>query len=298
NAIERFLEQVTLLSDADGITDTDSKVTLMTLHSAKGLEFDNVFIIAVEQEVLPHIRSMRDPAQLEEERRLFFVGITRARNRLQISTARTRGFGNSKMSCPSSFLLELPRAEMEIIDRSEPFGFGDDFAADDHGNSYQEDWEAKSFLHRGKRANIPAPKRKQPAIEPKEEWEGSQEPPGGVVDENADDNDVVFQDFSLRVFSDEETPMGLDDISKKLDRLNKQLPRGGLKTAAQITVTTTPDGIPVDRFEEGDIVMHPTYGQGTISSVEGRGMRRMARVTFQEGDSKSFQLSKSKLSYP
>ena len=284
---------MTLLSDADGITDTDSKVTLMTLHSAKGLEFDNVFIIAVEQEVLPHIRSMRDPAQLEEERRLFFVGITRAKNRLQISTARTRGFGNSKMSSPSSFLLELPRAEMEIIDRSEPFGFGDDFATDDHGDSYREEWESKSFLHRGKRANIPAPKRKQLAIETKEEWDVSQEPPNV-----ADENDVVFQDISPRNFSEDEIPMGLDDISKKLTRLNKQLPLGGLKTAAQIAVTTTPDGIPVDRFEEGDIVMHPTYGQGTISSVEGRGMRRMARVTFQDGDSKSFQLSKSKLSYP
>ena len=293
NAIERFLEQVTLLSDADGITDTESKVTLMTLHSAKGLEFDNVFIIAVEQEVLPHIRSMRDPAQLEEERRLFFVGITRAKNRLQISTARTRGFGNSKMSSPSSFLLELPRAEMEIIDRSEPFGFGDDFATDDHGDSYREEWESKSFLHRGKRANIPAPKRKQLAIETKEEWDVSQEPPSA-----ADENDVVFQDISPRNFPEEEIPMGLDDISKKLSRINKQLPLGGLKTAAQIAATTTPDGIPVDRFEEGDIVMHPTYGQGTISSVEGRGMRRMARVTFHDGDSKSFQLSKSKLSYP
>ena len=293
NAIERFLEQVTLLSDADGITDNDSKVTLMTLHSAKGLEFDNVFIIAVEQEVLPHVRSMRDPAQMEEERRLFFVGITRARNRLQLSTARTRGFGSSKMSCPSSFLLELPRTEMEIVDRSEPFGFGDGFADEGHGDSYQEEWEAKSFLHRGKRANVPPPKQKQLAVKTQEEWEISEELP-----ENQGENNVVFRDLGPMDSPIEESPMGLDAISKKLERLNKQLPRGGLKTAAQVAVTTTADGIPVDRFEEGDIVVHPKYGNGTISSVEGRGLRRMARVTFHDGDSKSFQLSKSRLTYP
>jgi DNA helicase-2/ATP-dependent DNA helicase PcrA len=91
--------------------------------------------------------------------------------------------------------------------------------------------------------------------------------------------------------------MGLDEISKKLERLNKQLPKGGLKTAAQVAAATTLDGIPVDRFEEGDVVYHPNYGRGTISSVEGRGLRRMARVTFGESDSKSFQLSKSKLSF-
>ncbi len=98
----------------------------MTLHSAKGLEFPNVFIIAVEQEVLPHIRSMDDPAQVEEERRLFFVGITRAKDRLQISLANRRGFKNNT-SVPSPFLIELPRLEMELVDLTEqPYGFDED----------------------------------------------------------------------------------------------------------------------------------------------------------------------------
>ncbi len=292
NSIERFLEQVTLLADADGITDSDSKVTLMTLHSAKGLEFDNVFIIAVEQEVLPHVRSLRDPSQLEEERRLFFVGITRARNRLQLSTARVRGFGNTRMSSPSSFLLELPRAEMEIVDQSEPFGYDDSYG-DFDGDADQSAWESRSFLHSGKRKPS-APKSRNEAIQaPIEEWEVSQEVP-----DEFPGNDLVFNDLGpIDPPVEQDIPMGLDAISKKLERLNKQLPKGGLKTAAQVAAATTLDGIPVDRFEEGDIVMHPSYGRGTISSVEGRGLRRMARVTFGGGDSKSFQLSKSKLSF-
>jgi len=298
NAIERFLEQVTLLSDVDGIVDADSKVTLMTLHSAKGLEFDHVFIIAVEQEVLPHIRSLYDPSQLEEERRLFFVGITRARNRLQLSTARTRGFNNSKMSSPSSFLFELPRAEMEIVDKSDSYGFGDEFSSEDHGGSFEEEWETKSFLHQGKKNKTMAPKRIQadaakPRSAPQDnEWEVSQEIPS-----SNDPDDVVFQDFSeiQDISPDDDAPQGLDAISKKLARLSKQLPGEGLKTAAQIAAATTINGIPVDRFQEGSLVIHATYGQGVIRSVEGKGLRRMARIVFAEGESKSFQLSKSKL---
>lgn len=302
NAMERFLEQVTLLSDVDGIIDADSKVTLMTLHSAKGLEFDHVFIIAVEQEVLPHIRSLYDPSQLEEERRLFFVGITRAKNRLQLSTARSRGFNSSKMSSPSSFLLELPRAEMEMVDLSDSLGYDDDFASDDHNGSFEEDWEAKSFLHQGKPAKAAVSKRiklNSPKVDSatdgelnKEQRDVSQE-----VQNKNDANEIVFQDFSEAqdISEDDKAPQGLDAISNKLARLSKQLPGGGLRTAAQVAAATTMNGVPVDRFQEGDRVMHPAYGQGTIRSVEGKGLRRMARIVFMDGESKSFQLSKSKL---
>ena len=80
--LQQFLEEISLASDTDNLTD-DNRVTLMTLHSAKGLEFKHVYIIAVEQDILPHSRSKQDPDQYEEERRLFFVGITRAKDTLQ-----------------------------------------------------------------------------------------------------------------------------------------------------------------------------------------------------------------------
>lgn len=119
-ALERFLEVVALQSDTDRLVTGHEMVTLMTLHAAKGLEFPSVYLIAVEENILPHIRCKDDPVQIEEERRLLFVGITRAKDHLQISYARSRGFGNSSQSgVPSSFLIELPRHEMLVQDRSE-----------------------------------------------------------------------------------------------------------------------------------------------------------------------------------
>ncbi len=105
-----FLTHLMLMSDADhsGGADAD-RVTLMTLHSAKGLEFPVVFLVGLEEAIFPHKRSMDDPTQLEEERRLAYVGITRAREQLVISHARRRTvFGESAPAIPSRFLRELP----------------------------------------------------------------------------------------------------------------------------------------------------------------------------------------------
>jgi DNA helicase-2/ATP-dependent DNA helicase PcrA len=104
-----FLEQVALVSEQDEYDPDDPAVTLMTLHNAKGLEFDVVFIIGMEDGVFPHYRSMGDAAELEEERRLAYVGITRARRRLYLTHAWSRSlFGGSNYNPPSRFLAELP----------------------------------------------------------------------------------------------------------------------------------------------------------------------------------------------
>lgn len=117
--LEEFLEQVCLVNDTDAWEDSDDRVTLMTLHASKGLEFPVVFLIAVEEGLLPHERSKEKPEQLEEERRLLFVGITRAMEELQLSLARYRDFrGQRKMSVPSAFLLELPFDELEASEAS------------------------------------------------------------------------------------------------------------------------------------------------------------------------------------
>ncbi len=113
--LEAFLEETCLVNDTDAWQTDADRVTLMTLHASKGLEFPVVFLTAAEEGILPHERSREHPAQLEEERRLMFVGITRAQQELQISLARYRDFrGQRKLTIPSSFLMELPRAEMEI----------------------------------------------------------------------------------------------------------------------------------------------------------------------------------------
>lgn len=116
--LEAFLEQASLVSDVDGWNTDGDRVTMMTLHAAKGLEFPVVFIVAVDDGILPHERSREFPEQLEEERRLLFVGITRAREELQLSTACSRPrYGTDFVAAPSGFLMELPREDMEVLGR-------------------------------------------------------------------------------------------------------------------------------------------------------------------------------------
>ena len=115
--LEEFLEETSLVGETDDWESADDRVTLMTLHASKGLEFPVVYLVAVEDGLLPHERSRDRNDQLEEERRLMFVGITRAQQELQISRAGYRDFrGQRKLTIPSRFLMELPRGEMEVED--------------------------------------------------------------------------------------------------------------------------------------------------------------------------------------
>lgn len=108
--LAEFLENVALVSDLDAMNENGGAVTLMTLHSAKGLEFDNVFIAGMEEGVFPITRALFDEKQMEEERRLCYVGITRARRRLFLSLARSRALYNTRNNnAPSRFVDEIPQ---------------------------------------------------------------------------------------------------------------------------------------------------------------------------------------------
>jgi len=108
-SLSTFLEEVALISDLDSVEEGHNAVTLMTLHSAKGLEFPVVFISGLEEGILPHSRALYEPMELEEERRLMYVGITRAKNHLYLLYAQQRMlFGEFKQSAPSQFLHDLP----------------------------------------------------------------------------------------------------------------------------------------------------------------------------------------------
>jgi DNA helicase-2/ATP-dependent DNA helicase PcrA len=118
--IEAFLDSVALMSDIDELKEAEARVTLMTLHSAKGLEFPVVFLTGLEEGVFPHARSMSDPEEIEEERRLCYVGLTRARERLYISYAvhrRIHGYGVGE---PSRFLREMPETHLTLLNASRP----------------------------------------------------------------------------------------------------------------------------------------------------------------------------------
>jgi DNA helicase-2/ATP-dependent DNA helicase PcrA len=113
DALDRFLEETALVADQDSYETGADAVTLITLHAAKGLEFPVVFIAGLEEGVFPHSRSLDDPKQLEEERRLAYVGITRAKRRLFLSHAARRAtWGQGGLSVPSRFLFEIPATLM------------------------------------------------------------------------------------------------------------------------------------------------------------------------------------------
>ncbi|MDP2954483.1 MAG: UvrD-helicase domain-containing protein [Chloroflexota bacterium] len=116
--LEVFLEQVALVSDVDNLDEKADAVTLITLHQAKGLEFPVVFIVGMEEGVLPHIRSFDDPGQMEEERRLCYVGITRAKEKVYLLRAFRRSFMGASAPNPASrFLQDIPQELIAPVSR-------------------------------------------------------------------------------------------------------------------------------------------------------------------------------------
>jgi len=144
--LEQVLDQAALASDADQYEE-DVPVSLMTLHSAKGLEFDAVYLAGLEEGVLPHSRSIDTPAAIEEERRLFYVGMTRAKKTLVLSRAvyrRSYGEDRLRASLPSRFLAEIPRELIETaagsqadLGESRRYEHDPEFSQEYHENAYR-----------------------------------------------------------------------------------------------------------------------------------------------------------------
>ena len=147
--VEEFLEQVALVADTDDLDEVESEVTLMTVHSAKGLEFPVAFLVGLEEGVFPHLRSIGEPDQLEEERRLAYVAITRARERLFLSTAWSRMlFGSSQYNPPSRFLQEIPAELIEEVGGRRRSRAGSALSSSSSGSFRSDSWSGSSSLAR------------------------------------------------------------------------------------------------------------------------------------------------------
>jgi DNA helicase-2/ATP-dependent DNA helicase PcrA len=154
-----FLTDVSLVAAADDLDDRSGTVSLMTLHTAKGLEFDAVFLTGVEEDLLPHRMSAGEPGGPAEERRLFYVGITRARKRLYLSLAMTRAqYGDVAVAMPSRYLQEIPA---ELIDWRQSPGM-----ATSRGGTQPRALNARRDGYGGA-YSVPS---ERPALKPKTEW--------------------------------------------------------------------------------------------------------------------------------
>jgi DNA helicase-2/ATP-dependent DNA helicase PcrA len=130
DGVREFLEEVALVNDVDDWDENMEAVTMMTLHAAKGLEFDTVFVVGMEECLLPHSRSLQDESEMEEERRLCYVGMTRAKRNLYLTYARTRRiFGSIQANMSSRFLSDIPENLLER--KNQGYSFLDDFYEDD-----------------------------------------------------------------------------------------------------------------------------------------------------------------------
>lgn len=271
DGLENFLEQVALISDTDQWDPNCERVTMMTMHSAKGLEFKHVFIVAVEENVLPHIRSKDTSSQIEEERRLFFVAITRAERNLDISLAQRRGFNQSRLAAPSSFLMEIPSSEFEINDHTNRFRM----AASSFDNDWECDWDQGYDSVSGG---------------------GGQRALSGRASGDTDSGDSDDFEPSVADSFDSETQLPQDELASLLQEMKKKKQSTGtlgrVRAASDLLSPTSSQS----ELEVGSIVAHPSYGRGKITAIDGRGLKRTCKIKFDDlPHTKSFHLHHAKI---
>jgi DNA helicase-2/ATP-dependent DNA helicase PcrA len=274
--LELYLEQASLVSDTDAMDAEADYVTMMTLHAAKGLEYPSVFIVGLEEGILPHERSSQDEAQVEEERRLLFVGITRAEQELQLSRCFNRFRRGGSWPCiPSRFLMELPRHELEIF---EPSSLSSD-----------QDWSTLTegldpFMLDGLPSYDINDDGDFPSAPLRNSAAGYPRSPG--------DPDRLAQSPSVYA----EPDLNASHSSLPSPALQDRFPR--LMTAADLEKKQASEDVGIFHpscFQMGMQVEHDEYGQGVITHLQGEGTKKMATIDFPGLGKKRFKLAFSKL---
>lgn len=271
-----FLEHVALVSDSDQLPDedqSDGEVTLMTVHTAKGLEFPTVFVTGLEDGTFPHMRSLADPFELSEERRLAYVALTRARETLYITRAAVRSqWGAPQELPPSRFLDEIPD---ELVDWRREYSAGDvlrrssssrysspDFTSGSGSSSYG----GGSTTGKVKPGRLDGGPKRKPATKPQDSLSA------------ADMEKIKARQAELeaeRKAAAEEAKAARAEKAKKEEE--------SLGELANLKV--------------GDTVIHAKFGAGTVQDLEGAGANRVAKVQF-DGKTKRLMLAMAPLSLP
>ncbi|HEY1733913.1 MAG TPA: 3'-5' exonuclease, partial [Acidimicrobiales bacterium] len=259
--LTELLETVALVSDSDELDDQASRVNLMTLHTAKGLEFPAVFLVGLEDGIFPHFRTLAEPLELEEERRLCYVGITRARRWLYLSHAWVRTlWGNTSHNIPSRFLAEVPTElvkDVGVVGGRPGYGgrrsdYGD---RGDYGSrrrsDHDDDWRDRGSSRRS------------------DDWDTG----GGGSSWRTDDDGTVFG-----------TGRGPAGAGRYGDGLGPRREREKTTTGAEDL-----------GLAAGDKVVHDRWGDGVVIATVGKGERAQAKVKFASVGEKRLLLSATPL---
>ncbi len=159
-SLSGFLDEIALYTDLDSRADGDNCVTMMTMHAAKGLEFPQVFVVGMEEGLFPGNRAMGDGAEMEEERRLCYVAMTRAREKLTLTNARQRTlYGRTTPCMPSRFLNEIPEENMEWLSKPQPRSE----SWEERDSDYSDRGYGSSYGGYGQRSAAPVVTRREPA---------------------------------------------------------------------------------------------------------------------------------------
>jgi len=248
DALGAFLETTALVADTDAWDALSERVSLMTFHAAKGLEFSVVYLLAMEDGILPHERSVGQPEQMEEERRLVFVGITRGKQAVHASCARMRDYrGVRRISAPSLFLSEMTGSETVTVGMELP-------ASGRLPSGFDLDGDAADYFQRADQNEDHDGYQKQ-----KKGGEKNVLRPDGLVLELEEGAEETLIAPSQRI---------------------QQSPAANFETAAQLSRRPGGGVVPKRSFEMGQRVRHVEYGEGIIAGLSGTGPRCIGTVIF------------------
>ncbi len=253
NTLNEFLENITLSSEIDNLEETEETVTLMTLHSAKGLEFPVVFLVGMEEGIFPGYKSIGEPKELEEERRLFYVGITRAKEYLHITCAKHRTiFGSTSYNAVSRFIQEIPQELLEGYEQMQ------------ESSQREETFEDSSYTWGyGRGANY------------------------GYARANEQIKTYKIQENNTNNINNINTPNVAEGLNTPSTRGTYQNNIGGTTNIGKTTSNmgfgfrtaesflnnlkkqqNNTNGVDLSQYQQGTKVYHKKFGEGTISKVE------------------------------
>lgn len=289
NILGEFLSQVALVSDIDGMENISNNVTLMTLHSAKGLEFPIVFLAGLEEGIFPHQRTFTSKSELEEERRLMYVGVTRAEETLYISSAKRRQvWGEYKYFNPSRFLEEIPAhlLESSYSDNSSSkttfssavnkIKYGEKPQSDSYGYIKPQSGFGKNFVAPGKGTNKPETTNRSNSFQSHNKPNPSRiilnKAPKNIAAEKEKVDDF-FKDNAIKRMLEEKKKQEQEEILKKQEKL------------ASVAYF----------FNVGERVFHEKLGIGHIEEVEQIGASTMYTIDFGKLGKKAMDATYAKL---